>query len=47
MARKDIRMEELVEVLHQWHKWRNVSQIKRAVGLTRHVSGVKSLQLTN
>lgn len=35
MARKDIRMEELVEVLYQWHKWRNVSQIKRSVGLTR------------
>jgi len=35
MARKDIRMEELVEVLYQWHKWRNISQIKRSVGLTR------------
>jgi hypothetical protein len=35
MARKDIRMEELVEALYQWHKWRNISQIKRSVGLTR------------
>lgn len=35
MARKEIRMEELVEVLHQWHKWRNLSQIKRSVGLAR------------
>ena len=35
MARKDIRMEELVEVLYQWQKWRNITQIKRAVGLTR------------
>ncbi len=35
MARKEIRMEELVEVVYQWHKRRNISQIKRAVGLTR------------
>ena len=35
MARKEIRMEELVEVLYQWHKGRNISQIKRSVGLTR------------
>ena len=35
MARKEIRMEELVEVLYQWHKGRNISQIKGAVGLTR------------
>jgi len=35
MARKEIRMEELVEVVYQWHKGRNISQIKRAVGLTR------------
>ena len=33
MARKDIRMEELVEVLYQWHKGRNISQIKRALEL--------------
>jgi len=35
MARKDIRMEELVEVLYQWHKGRNISQIKRALELDR------------
>ncbi|MEN8265179.1 MAG: IS21 family transposase [Nitrospirota bacterium] len=35
MARKDIRMEELVEVLYQWHRWRNMSQIKRSTGLAR------------
>jgi len=29
MARKDFRMEELVEVLHQWHSGRSISQIKR------------------
>jgi len=35
MARKEIRMEEVVEVLYQWHRWRNISQIRRAVGLRR------------
>lgn len=35
MARKDIRMEELVEVLYQWHKGRNISQIKHSLGLDR------------
>src|SRR5208283_2284232 len=35
MARKEIRMEELVEVLYQWHRGRNISQIKRALGLDR------------
>lgn len=35
MARKEIRMEELMEVLYQWHKGRNISQIKRALGLNR------------
>jgi len=28
-------MEELVEVLYQWHKGRNISQIKRSLGLDR------------
>jgi transposase len=35
MARRNIRMEELVEVLYQWHRWRNIRQIKRSVGLAR------------
>jgi hypothetical protein len=35
MARKEIRMEELVEVLYQWHKGRNISQIKHSLGLDR------------
>jgi len=35
MARKEIRMEELVEVLYQWHKGRNISQIKQSLGLDR------------
>jgi len=35
MARREIRMEELVEVLYQWHMGRNISQIKRSVGLDR------------
>lgn len=35
MARKDIRMEELIEVLYQWHKGRNITQIKRSLGLDR------------
>ena len=30
MARKEVRMEELVEVLYQWHRGRNISQIKRS-----------------
>jgi len=35
MARKEVRMEELVEVLYQWHRGRNISQIKRSLGLDR------------
>jgi transposase len=35
MARKEIRMEELVEVLYQCHSGRNITQIKRALGLDR------------
>lgn len=35
MARKEICMEEVVEVIYQWHKGRNISQIKRSVGLDR------------
>jgi len=36
MARKEVRMEELVEVLYQWHKGRNISQIKHSLGLDRN-----------
>lgn len=35
MSRKEIKMEELVEVLYQWHMGRNISQIKRSLGLDR------------
>ncbi len=35
MARKEIRMEELVEVLYQWHMGRGISQIKRSIGIAR------------
>lgn len=35
MARKEIRMEELVEALYQWHKGRNIRQISGSLGLAR------------
>ena len=35
MARREIVMEELVEVLYQWHKRRSISQIKRSLGIDR------------
>lgn len=35
MARKEIVVEELVEVLHQWHMGRGISQIKRSLGMDR------------
>ena len=35
MARREIVMEELVEVLYQWHKGRSISQIKRSLGIDR------------
>lgn len=35
MARREIRMEELVETIYQWHNGRNISQIKRSLGLAR------------
>jgi len=35
MARREIRMEELIEVLSQWHAGRSISQIKRSVGIAR------------
>ncbi len=35
MARRDISMEELVEVLYQWHMGRSVSQIKRSLSIDR------------
>lgn len=35
MARKEIVVEELVEVLHQWHMGRSISQIKRSLGMAR------------
>jgi len=35
MARREIKMEELIEVLSQWHAGRSISQIKRSVGLSR------------
>jgi len=35
MSRKEIKLEELVEVLYQWHRGSNISQIKRSLGLDR------------
>ena len=35
MARREIKMEELIEVLSQWHAGRSISQIKRSVGIAR------------
>ncbi|MBM4144957.1 MAG: integrase, partial [Nitrospira sp.] len=35
MARKEITVEELVEVLYQWHQGRNIRQIKRSLGFDR------------
>lgn len=35
MARKEICVEELVEVIYQWHKGSGISQIKRSLGLDR------------
>jgi transposase len=35
MARKEIVVEELVEVLYQWHQGRNIRQIKRSLGFDR------------
>lgn len=35
MARREIRMEELVEMLSQWHAGRRINQIKRSVGIAR------------
>lgn len=35
MARREIVMDELVEVLHQWHIGRRISQIKRSLGIAR------------
>ena len=33
MARREILMEELIEVHYQWHMGRNISQIKRSLGM--------------
>ena len=35
MARREIMMDELVETIYQWHNGRNISQIKRSLGLDR------------
>lgn len=35
MARREIKVEELVEAIYQWHKGRNISQINRSSGLAR------------
>jgi hypothetical protein len=35
MARKEIVVEELVEVICQWHMGRGITQIKRSLGLDR------------
>lgn len=35
MARKEIFMEELVEILYQWHNGQSIKQIKRSLGFDR------------
>jgi hypothetical protein len=35
MARKEIVVEELVEVICQWHIGRGIAQVKRSLGLDR------------
>lgn len=35
MARKEIEVEELVEVIYQWHHGSSISQIKNSLGLDR------------
>ena len=35
MARKEIQVEELVEVIYQWHRGSGISQIRRSLGLDR------------
>ncbi len=35
MARKEIKMEELVEVLYQWHKGQSIRSIERSIGIDR------------
>jgi len=39
MARREIKMEELVEVLYQWHRGRSVRQISKSVGMSRKTIG--------
>ena len=35
MGRKEFSVDELVEVLHQWHMGRSITQIKHSVGIDR------------
>jgi hypothetical protein len=48
MARKEIRMEELMEVLYQSHRGRNISQIKRSLEHSSFLPAIaRSIVLTN
>ncbi len=47
MARRNIPMNEVVEVLYQWHKGRKISQIGQSLGMDRktvrkHIRSFKS-----
>ena len=35
MARKELRVEELVEAIYQWHRGSDISRIRRSLGLDR------------
>ena len=35
MARKELKVEELVEVIYQWHRGSGISRIRRSLGLDR------------
>ncbi len=49
MARRNIPMNEVVEVLYQWYKGRKISQISQSLGMDRktvrkHIRSFKSLR---
>jgi transposase len=51
MARREIPMNEVVEVLYQWHKGRKILQISQSLGMDRktvrkHIGLVRSLGIT-
>jgi transposase len=51
MARRDIPMNEVMEVLYQWHKGRKIAQISQSLGVDRktvrkYLGAIKSLGIT-